>query len=613
MKRPLLYCTICSLLFCAATKLSAQEFLIDSLNSIIQQDNLPLKERAISLSRLAEVYSYRDINKAYQTNKKALKIAQSDHNNKDALTFIWSKQISLELRARKDSLASQALDSALLYASGSSPLIHGYALYMKGFLENIMNTPDKAMDSWQQALRYLSEPDGVLYQAGIYYQMYAVFADRNDSLKANMYAKLALHRALQSADPTMIAACWQTTGTNYLDNFFKDNDRRQLDSAIFAYKQSLAIFQQREKWIKNPAVVVLSALNLANIYSEYYPENYLDSAKKNINLALSIAKSQSRKTLEINCYQVISRLYRKSGQFDKAEQALLKGKSLLDSLTPPDFFTAKNIYNLLAQINEIQGDNMEALMYYKQYMVFYKKVFDANQFKTIQQLEAKYQTAQKEEKLGRLQQKTIFQTRQTRLYIIIGLIAIIGLLALFLAYRFRFKYALQREKLKDEQAARLLAEQNLMQNQKEQLQKELLAGALQVEHKNEVLRTLKEKLLEKTEAKPAKVQLEKIINEEMRMDEGFEGIRAEFKDLHPAFFNLLQEKANSKLTALDLKYCAYFYMKLPTKQIASLLNVEAKSVRMSRYRIKQKLGLGKEEELDTFLQEFKAWKEKGSS
>ena len=605
MKHTLLYCAICCILIGVATKLSAQESLIDSLKSVIQQDNLPLKERAISLSRLAEVYSYRDIKKAHQTNQKALQLAHSDNNNKDALTFIWSKQASLDVRDSKDSLAWQAVDSALLYAPGASPIIHGYALYMKGFMENMMNTPDKAVASWQQALRYLSEPEGVLYQASIYYHMYAVFANRNDSLKANMYAKLALHRALQSAEPTMIAACWQTSGTNYLDNFFKGNDPLQLDSAVFAYKQSLKTFQRQEKWIKDPAVVVLSALNLANIYSEYYPKNYRDSARKNIDLALRISKNEASKTLEINCYQVISRLYRKSGQFDKAEQALLKGKNLLDSLNPPDFFTAKNIYNLLAEINEIQGDNTEALKYYKQYMVFYQKVFDANQFKTIQQLEAKYQTAQKEEKLRRLQQRATFQARQNRLYIVIGLIAIISLLALFLAYRFRLRYSLQREKLKDEEAARLLAEQKLMKNQKEQMQKELLAGALQVEHKNEVLQNLKEKLLEKTETKPAKIQLEKIINEEIRVDEGFEGIRAEFKDLHPEFFHLLQEKANRKLTALDLKYCAYFYMKLPTKQIASLLNVEAKSVRMSRYRIKQKLGLGKEEDLDLYLQNFK--------
>jgi DNA-binding CsgD family transcriptional regulator len=40
---------------------------------------------------------------------------------------------------------------------------------------------------------------------------------------------------------------------------------------------------------------------------------------------------------------------------------------------------------------------------------------------------------------------------------------------------------------------------------------------------------------------------------------------------------------------------------MDTKQIATLLKVEPKSVRMTKYRLKQKLNLEKEEELDEYL------------
>ena len=39
-----------------------------------------------------------------------------------------------------------------------------------------------------------------------------------------------------------------------------------------------------------------------------------------------------------------------------------------------------------------------------------------------------------------------------------------------------------------------------------------------------------------------------------------------------------------------------------TKQIVQLLNVEPKSVRMAKYRLKQKFGVEKEMDLHTFLQ-----------
>lgn len=45
-------------------------------------------------------------------------------------------------------------------------------------------------------------------------------------------------------------------------------------------------------------------------------------------------------------------------------------------------------------------------------------------------------------------------------------------------------------------------------------------------------------------------------------------------------------------------------MKLSTKEIASQMNVEPKSIRMARYRIKQKLNLGKDEDLDQFIQQL---------
>lgn len=85
----------------------------------------------------------------------------------------------------------------------------------------------------------------------------------------------------------------------------------------------------------------------------------------------------------------------------------------------------------------------------------------------------------------------------------------------------------------------------------------------------------------------------------MRAD--FEDIKMQIQELHPTFFNQLSDKAVQKLTALDLKYCAYIYLQMTTKQIAQVLHVEPQSVRMFKYRLKQKFGLGKDVDLEVFL------------
>jgi DNA-binding CsgD family transcriptional regulator len=67
------------------------------------------------------------------------------------------------------------------------------------------------------------------------------------------------------------------------------------------------------------------------------------------------------------------------------------------------------------------------------------------------------------------------------------------------------------------------------------------------------------------------------------------------------FFEQLRQKSNDTLSRLDLKHCAYISIGLTNKEIAQCLAVAPKNILMSRYRIKIKLGLSKEEDLDEFI------------
>ena len=98
------------------------------------------------------------------------------------------------------------------------------------------------------------------------------------------------------------------------------------------------------------------------------------------------------------------------------------------------------------------------------------------------------------------------------------------------------------------------------------------------------------------------VNTRRLLKEELLLDDDFEQTKLHLQKMHPDFFKMLSEKSVQKLTALDLKYCTYLHLKMDTRQIAQLLHVETQSVRMAKYRIKQKLGLGKDDDLDAYLQ-----------
>ena len=70
------------------------------------------------------------------------------------------------------------------------------------------------------------------------------------------------------------------------------------------------------------------------------------------------------------------------------------------------------------------------------------------------------------------------------------------------------------------------------------------------------------------------------------------------------FYVHLQKAAGNKLTSLDMKYCRLLYLNTATQDIAELLSVEPKTVRMQKYRLKQKLNLEKEDDLYTFISEL---------
>ena len=108
---------------------------------------------------------------------------------------------------------------------------------------------------------------------------------------------------------------------------------------------------------------------------------------------------------------------------------------------------------------------------------------------------------------------------------------------------------------------------------------------------------LKEKVKDKET-----INLDRILKDERLTDEDFIEIQNIVQDVHPNLFKRLNEVSKNKLSNLDLKYAAYIYLNMDNQQIANIMKIEPKTVRMAKYRMKQKIGLEKEIDLQTFIQ-----------
>ena len=84
------------------------------------------------------------------------------------------------------------------------------------------------------------------------------------------------------------------------------------------------------------------------------------------------------------------------------------------------------------------------------------------------------------------------------------------------------------------------------------------------------------------------------------IDKDWEKFELYFNNIHTSFTQSLKEKFPN-LSANDIKMCAYLRMNLSTKEIASILNISARGVEISRYRLRKKMDLENATNLTDFL------------
>jgi len=83
----------------------------------------------------------------------------------------------------------------------------------------------------------------------------------------------------------------------------------------------------------------------------------------------------------------------------------------------------------------------------------------------------------------------------------------------------------------------------------------------------------------------------------------WEQLGTHFSKIHPNFNSQLLRR-HDNLTQKERRLLALVKLDLNTREIAGILSIEQRSVVMSRYRLKQKLGLQEKEDLDAYVQAF---------
>lgn len=175
------------------------------------------------------------------------------------------------------------------------------------------------------------------------------------------------------------------------------------------------------------------------------------------------------------------------------------------------------------------------------------------------------------------------------------------------------KMATEKEKISIEKE---LAEKELIAVKNEKLQAEiehkssqLATNTMSIVRKNELLQSIKQEMetqkAELGERFPKKYyqRVMNLIDRNLRDEQEWEAFEHLYDQAHGDFFKRLKQEF-TELTVSDLRLCAYLRMNLATKEIAPLLNISIRGVEERRYRLRKRLNLTSDMNLNEMIMTY---------
>ncbi len=363
--------------------------------------------------------------------------------------------------------------------------------------------------------------------------------------------------------------------------------------ALEYFDRSLEIARK----IDNKAIVGRQLSNVAQVYGNM---GDYKKALKYYNQSMIIAKELNNLILIGEISQGISWIHLESKNYNEALKFIL---IVIENAKKSNARILFKIgYEYASEAYEGLGNIKKAYEYQKLHILYKDSILNEEQLLNINQMESKYeiQGIQKEMELLEkenlvLEQKKTIDTQHK--YALIGGITGIAVLALMIF--FIQKGRLTKSKLR----------QQLLNEKLDYSDKEITNFALHIIQKNDLLDSMKVDLkrLKKTEAfDEQKSIIQELIfklNNEIGLERDKKMFKEQLQEIGDKFMMQL-EKKYPDLTSNEKRLTSLLRLNLSSKEIASILNISYKSVNMSRWRLRKKIGLDPEVELSAFFNSF---------
>ena len=609
-------------------------------------------ERAKILNILSEKFLYKEPKKSLSYSKEAYKLAKGKNYTTEIYSidliqenyiFTKNQDSSLKYSSRGLDLAIEAKDTVRQMQFYTNK---GYNLFTLGevkktaklfstalnliqvYLPNHPNTKRIKSANYAALFNNLASVYGMLGyydSAMLYYQKSLQFREKYaNTIKGkaitnqnigSLYCKTknyedainyltkAIDQYKEINDSLKTASCYNQMGIVY-------NGLNKKELAMSNFKISYKL----NTLLNNNRGIASSTNNIAELYIQL--KDYT-KANQYLTIALSHNKDAKYKDLYAGTLHIFGQLYDKIGDSKRGIEFCLK--SIESSKASGNREKLHKTYKLLSDLYEKAGNYKESLINYKLHKKIYDSIFNQQSQENYNQLQTEFETAQKEKDIIRLEsEKKLQKEKQLRIIIVGSTILTTFILIIVLIYLKRKKdkqiheqmelvhqkeaelahEKLKRSKLKEEELKQTIQNKS----------KQLSTHALHMMQKNTMLRNVLEQIksIHKTASAENKQELRNLrisLSQSFHTDKDWDVFKLYFEDINKTFYKKL-ETINPDLTTNDHRLCALIKLNMNSKEMASVLNLAPSSIKSSRHRLKKKLNLGTDVDMETFIREL---------
>jgi tetratricopeptide (TPR) repeat protein len=353
----------------------------------------------------------------------------------------------------------------------------------------------------------------------------------------------------------------------------------------------------------------------------YREQGNLVEAERCLIQSLSLSEIMGNREYTSRNLENLASIYIRQNKIELAEKYLKRAHALTKEQGNKKLMLS--ILNDLKNISTLKNDYQSALHYFEQYEVLKDSLFSQQTAQRIQALEKEREEKEKEQTLELRKQEMLLLQQKARTDRLIALslgilLFILMLSGIFILRIQRFRLRKNKELFENNQLL-FESKQKLAQTELEntKLKEKELRQALELKNreltsytvnfiqKNELFDEIKERIEKIKNATQPVIAKElssllRQLQQRQTIDKDWEDFKLTFENVHPDFFNKLLSRFPD-LSPSELKLCALIKLNLGIKEMAALLGISADSAKTARYRLRKKLHLAEEQNLNDFI------------